>query len=323
MSDDIANLMLRPARQQISLEELESDELPPQNGIVFNIWFQKWSGGGGSNNQISKAKHKVNIEKDTGFTNVTKDKNNPYICLYYAKGICVKGKNCQYLHRIPQDDDFWPQTVDCFGREKFSEYREDMSGIGSFNNVNKTLYIGGSLIIKSNFHDLINENFKKFGKIDKINVINNKNCCFVSYKNESNAQFAKEAMMGQSLYGEDIMVIKWANEDPNPIAKNLKKRQLEQDTNDMIKNLLSNFDGKSKQQKILPSEIDASEAEIEEPEEDDQSNDEPEEIEIKQIEQPSQKTLLNNTDLSYLKFLKRPEIKPRRSLINAYDSDSD
>ena len=33
-------------------------------------------------------------------------------------------------------------NVDVFGREKHSDYKEDMSGVGSFMRVNRTLYVG-------------------------------------------------------------------------------------------------------------------------------------------------------------------------------------
>lgn len=33
-------------------------------------------------------------------------------------------------------------NVDLFGREKHSDYKEDMSGVGSFMRVNRTLYVG-------------------------------------------------------------------------------------------------------------------------------------------------------------------------------------
>ena len=33
-------------------------------------------------------------------------------------------------------------TIDCFGRDKFNEYRDDMGGVGSFNRENRTIYVG-------------------------------------------------------------------------------------------------------------------------------------------------------------------------------------
>ena len=39
----------RPARPQIDPDELQNQEPPPQTGTTYNIWYNKWSGGGTSN----------------------------------------------------------------------------------------------------------------------------------------------------------------------------------------------------------------------------------------------------------------------------------
>lgn len=36
----------RPARVQIDPDELQNQEPPPQTGTTYNIWYNKWSGGG-------------------------------------------------------------------------------------------------------------------------------------------------------------------------------------------------------------------------------------------------------------------------------------
>lgn len=311
----------KPARVQVDPETIPQDDAPPQTGTVFNIWYNKWSGGG-NQFQLVKSKYKLNVEKDSGYTRANKTDGQKYFCLFFAKGMCTKGRKCEYLHRIPNDLDFFPQTVDCFGREKFSEYRDDMSGIGSFNTVNKTLYIGG-LIIKDNTQDLLNKEFRKLGKIAKINVINNKNCGFITFKNESSAQFAKEAMFGQSLYGTDILNIKWANEDPNPAAIKAKKRQHEEETQQVVEQLLQKFD-----QKRAKLENDA-EPTVEEPEEPEAP--EKAQSEVKQLEAPAPvNTLLNNDSLSFLKLLgsgsiKKPEgsAEKAKPLVSGYESSDD
>lgn len=55
-----------------------------------------------------------------------------YFCLFFARGVCPKGQDCDYLHRLPTIHDMFNPNVDCFGREKFSDYRDDMGGVGSF-----------------------------------------------------------------------------------------------------------------------------------------------------------------------------------------------
>jgi hypothetical protein len=172
----------------------------------------------------------------------------------------------------------------------------------------------------------LNEKFKSFGKIKKINVINGKSCAFVSYKNEQNAQFAKEAMSGQSLYGdENVLNIKWANEDPNPEAIKQRKRELEKETENVVRGLLENFSNVNKKSKIE----DSNEPIVEEPEDDDENSDV--EKETKQIEytpEPNQQatkaSVFDKSSLSYLSLLKRKEEQnPQTSLINGYESDDD
>lgn len=307
----------KPARVQVDPETIPQEDAPPQTGTVFNIWFKKWSGGG-NQFQLVKSKYKLNVEKDTGYTRANKTDGQKYFCLFFAKGMCTKGRKCEYLHRIPNDLDFFPQTVDCFGREKFSEYRDDMSGIGSFNSVNKTLYIGG-LIVKDNTQDLLNKEFRKLGKIAKINVINNKNCGFVTFKNESSAQFAKEAMFGQSLYGTDILNLKWANEDPNPAAIKAKKRQHEEETQQVVEHLLKKYDQKRTK---MESNEETTDPTIEEPE--DAKAEEKETPKVKQLEAPKS-TLLSNNSLNYLKLLgsgTTPK-KTEKPLISGYESSDD
>jgi len=50
----------------------------------------------------------------------------------------------------------------------------------------------------------------------------------VTYINEYNAQFAKEAMACQSLDNDEILNVRWATEDPNPTSKVAEKRRLEE-----------------------------------------------------------------------------------------------
>ena len=50
----------------------------------------------------------------------------------------------------------------------------------------------------------------------------------MTYFNEYNAQFAKEAMACQSLDNDEILNVRWATEDPNPTSKVSEKRRLEE-----------------------------------------------------------------------------------------------
>ena len=43
------------------------------------------------------------------------------------------------MHRLPTLHDHFNPNIDCFGRDKFSDYRDDMGGVGSFMRQNRTV----------------------------------------------------------------------------------------------------------------------------------------------------------------------------------------
>jgi len=61
-----------------------------------------------------------------------------------------------------------------------------------------------------------------------VRVLQYRSVAFVTYANEYNAQFAKEAMACQSLDNDEILNVRWATEDPNPTSKVAEKRRLEE-----------------------------------------------------------------------------------------------
>lgn len=153
----------RPARAQVDSDFIKS-EPPPQTGTIFNIWYNKWSGGDREDKYLAKtaAKGRCNIHNDSGYTRADKVTGS-YFCLFFAvcvqdslvllsvaitdtsfkqRGICPKAQDCEYLHRLPGIHDLFNPNVDCFGRDKYSDYRDDMGGVGSFMRTNRTIYVG-------------------------------------------------------------------------------------------------------------------------------------------------------------------------------------
>ncbi|KAG8681773.1 Pre-mRNA-splicing factor [Ceratobasidium sp. 395] len=121
-------------------------------------------------------------------------------------------------------------SKDCFARDKFSDYRDDMGGVGSFTRQNRTLYIGR---IKetgpgSETEEIVRRHFKMWGEIVFLRVLQYRSVAFVTYADEANAQFAKEAMACQSMDNDEILNVRWATEDPNPTSKIAEKRRLEE-----------------------------------------------------------------------------------------------
>lgn len=236
-----------PARLQVDPLNFIVEDRPHQTGSVFNIWYHKWSGGGDSTSKKSYANlfYRVNIKKDSGYT---LSKENSYICLFFSRGCCTLGKNCHFLHRLPKKTDYFTRSHDCFGREKTNNYRDDMNGVGSFNRVNKTLYVGG-LNMSESIENKLTKNFLEFGNIEKIRILYNQSCAFITYSLESEAQFAKEAMQDQSLGSKEILFIRWSNEDPSTEVQAEQQNEHEINAINTFKDLLKRLESDEKSNK--------------------------------------------------------------------------
>lgn len=54
-----------------------------------------------------------------------------------------------------------------------------------------------------------------------VRILRGRGVGFVTYKTRANAEFAREAMMNQSLENNEIVNVRWATADPNAIANRL------------------------------------------------------------------------------------------------------
>lgn len=227
----------RPARAQVDPDFITS-EPPPQTGTIFNIWYNKWSGGDREDKYLSKtpAKGRCNIARDSGYTQADKHPGS-YFCLFFARGICPKGQDCEYLHRLPTVTDLFNPNVDCFGRDKFSDYRDDMGGVGSFMRQNRTIY-AGRIHVTDDIEEVVARHFAEWGPVERVRVLNTRGVGFVTYVNEANAQFAKEAMAHQSLDHNEILNVRWATADPNPMAQAREARRTEEQAAEAIRRAL-------------------------------------------------------------------------------------
>ncbi|KAL2814576.1 hypothetical protein BJX63DRAFT_391742 [Aspergillus granulosus] len=227
----------RPARPQVDPATVKA-EPPPQTGTVFNIWYNKWSGGDREDKYLSKtaATSRCNVAKDSGYTRADKVPGS-YFCLFFARGVCPKGHECEYLHRLPTLHDLFNPNVDCFGRDKFSDYRDDMGGVGSFMRQNRTLYVG-RIHVTDDIEEVVARHFAEWGQVDRIRVLTSRGVAFVTYTNEANAQFAKEAMAHQSLDHSEILNVRWATVDPNPLAQKREARRLEEQAAEAVRRAL-------------------------------------------------------------------------------------
>ncbi|KAI1754482.1 RNA recognition domain-containing protein [Xylaria castorea] len=227
----------RPARQQVESDFIKS-EPPPQTGTIFNIWYNKWSGGDREDKYLAKtaAKGRCNIQKDSGYTRADKIAGS-YFCLFFARGICPKAQDCEYLHRLPTVHDLFNPNVDCFGRDKHSDYRDDMGGVGSFMRTNRTVYVG-RIHVTDDIEEIVSRHFAEWGQVERIRVLNTRGVAFITYSNEANGQFAKEAMAHQSLDHNEILNVRWATADPNPMAQAREARRIEEQAAEAIRRAL-------------------------------------------------------------------------------------
>ncbi|KAF9223643.1 hypothetical protein BS17DRAFT_733269 [Gyrodon lividus] len=229
---------LKPARKQVKAGDVEKKETV-QTGKEYNIWYNKWAGGDREDNYSNKVKSQTrcNIKKDSGLTRANQT-GIRYCCLFFARGCCPYGWECNYLHILPDPNNALPDSSkDCFARDKFADYRDDMGGVGSFNRQNRTLYVGR---IKETgpgpeTEEIVTRHFKEWGEIERIRVLQYRSVAFVTYVSEFGAQFAKEAMACQSLDNDEILNVRWATEDPNPVQKVAEKRRLEEQGQEAIK----------------------------------------------------------------------------------------
>lgn len=227
----------RPARPQVDAATFKIEEAPP-TGTIFNIWYNKWSGGDREDKYLSQtpAQGRCVVARDSGYTKADKTAGS-YFCLYFARGICPKGVDCEYLHRLPAVTDIFPSNVDCFGRDKFSDYRDDMGGVGSFARQNRTLYVG-RIHVTDDIEEIVARHFQEWGNVERIRVLTARGVAFVTYLNEANSQFAKEAMDHQSLDHNEILNVRWATVDPNPAAQKREARRIEEQAAEAIRKAL-------------------------------------------------------------------------------------
>ena len=73
---------------------------------------------------------------------------------------------------------------------------------------------------------------------DIVRVLNSRGVAFITYTNEANAQFAKEAMSHQSLDHDEVLNVRWATQDPNPMAQAREARRVEEQAADAIRRAL-------------------------------------------------------------------------------------
>jgi RNA recognition motif-containing protein len=145
-------------------------------------------------------------------------------------------------------------NVDVFGRDKHSDYRDDMGGVGSFMRQNRTIYVG-RIHVSDDIEEVVARHFAEWGQVERsksipyailisrakcgaVRVLNTRGVAFITYSNEANAQFAKEAMAHQALDHSEILNVRWATADPNPMAQAREVRRIEEQAAEAVRRAL-------------------------------------------------------------------------------------
>jgi hypothetical protein len=226
--EENARYLGRSARQQ--KEYVDQTSYHTEGSNEYNIWYGRYQGDRDFGKKREPSTARCILASDAGATKADNksrngDKSSKYFCLHFARGLCMNGNDCTYYHRvpIPRDDAEVDELFDCFGRKRHKEHRDDMDGTGSFVNPCRTLYVGGLLKekykSKEDLEDAVWRHFGEWGELENVNVVHHLSVAFPRYRLRTSAEFAKEAMAQQSLEHGEILNVKWAHDDPNPVAK--------------------------------------------------------------------------------------------------------
>lgn len=227
----------RPARKQV--EYIASKNTVLEGAYEYNIYWGKyigdhWSEDKGATNREA-AETRCVLSTDAGYTKADKMKRSraqASFCLFFARGSCALGEECRYFHRIPVRKDLerfsLDETRDVFGRERHKDFRDDMTGVGAIMKPCRTLYIGN--LVKAEYADpaaleaALWRHFGEWGEVENVNLVSRLSIAFVRFRYRSTAEFAREAMSNNHLDHQEILNIRWAHEDPNPVANDTAAR---------------------------------------------------------------------------------------------------
>jgi len=133
-----------------------------------------------------------------------------------------------------------------------------MGGVGSFMRQNRTLYgkplllppfptkpkltssflAVGRIHVTDDIEEVVARHFSEWGPVERIRVLTSRGVGFVTYAHEANAQFAKEAMAHQALDHNEVLNVRWATVDPNPVAQKREVHRIEEQAAEAIRRAL-------------------------------------------------------------------------------------
>ena len=223
----------RPARKQVDYIASKNSVL--EGAYEYNLWWGKYIGEHWDNGKSREpAETRCVLATDAGRTKADKSRTSAScsFCLFFARGCCANGGDCRFFHRIPVKADLErfasDEMRDVFGRERHKDFRDDMTGVGALMKPCRTLYVGS--LLKAEYADPLAleealwRNFGEWGEVENINLISRLSIAFVRYRHRSGAEFAFQAMSNNHLDHEENLNIRWAHDDPNPVAHDAAAR---------------------------------------------------------------------------------------------------
>lgn len=112
-----------------------------------------------------------------------------------------------------------------------------MGGVGSFMRQNRTLYVG-RIHVTDDIEEIVARHFQEWGEIERVRVLTARGVAFVTYVNEANSQFAKEAMAHQALDNNEVLNVRWATVDPNPLSAKREAARIDEQAAEAVRRAL-------------------------------------------------------------------------------------
>lgn len=185
----------RPARKQKDF--IDPRKYHVEGANEYNIWYGKFLGDQQDKFDREPASDRCNLATDAGRTKADTGnedkKNRRFFCLHFARGMCAKGADCSFFHRVPlpEDDAKCDELFDCFGRQRHNKHKDDMTGVGSFMKPCRTLFVGNLLKHKyttpKQLEDTLWRHFCEWGELESLNVVYRLSIAFPRYRLRTSA----------------------------------------------------------------------------------------------------------------------------------------
>ena len=194
-SDLNAKFLSRPARKQKDF--VDPKKYHTEGNNEYNLWYGRYMGDMNDKADREPAADRCVLEKDAGYTKADQgnaaNKGRRFFCVHFAHGMCAKGSECIFHHRIPlpEDDRQCDELFDIFGRSRHSKHKDDMSGVGSFMKPCRTLFVGnllkGQYKTPKDLEEALWRHFGEWGELESLNVIHRLSIAFPRYRLRTSA----------------------------------------------------------------------------------------------------------------------------------------